>query len=62
MRHNPNRPRELIRMKLRLLFTVWLVYASFVLAQDAPKVHLSVLQRFRKSRQLLRRWPIRHQP
>jgi hypothetical protein len=27
-------------MKPRLLFAVWLVYASFVLAQDAPKVHL----------------------
>jgi hypothetical protein len=27
-------------VRLRLLFAVWLVFASFAAAQDAPKVHL----------------------
>jgi len=39
-RHNPNRPRELIRMKSRLLLAVWLVYGSLAAAQDAPNPHV----------------------
>src|ERR1700686_440065 len=40
MPHNPNRPRELIRMKLRLLLAVWLVYGSLAAAQDVPNPHV----------------------
>jgi hypothetical protein len=40
MRHNPNRLLELIRMKLRLLLAVWLVYGSLAAAQDVPCPHV----------------------
>jgi hypothetical protein len=40
MRHNPNRPLELVRMKFRLLLAVCLVYGSLAAAQDEPTFHV----------------------